>query len=53
VLARLTGADPASVRQVIRTATSPAELPPATELVEAIAGVLGVAEAGHGWLPSE
>jgi ribosomal protein S18 acetylase RimI-like enzyme len=52
VLARLTGADPARVRQVIRTATSPAELPPATELVETIAGVLGVAEAGHGWVDS-
>jgi ribosomal protein S18 acetylase RimI-like enzyme len=53
VLARLTGADPTRVRQLIRTATSPAELPPATELVETVAGVLGVAEAGHGWVPSE
>jgi ribosomal protein S18 acetylase RimI-like enzyme len=52
VLARLTGADPAQVRAVIRTAASPAELPPATELIEAIAGVVGVAEAGHGWTPS-
>jgi ribosomal protein S18 acetylase RimI-like enzyme len=52
VLARLTGADPARVRQLIRTATSPAELPPATELVETVAGVLGVAEAGHGWVDS-
>jgi hypothetical protein len=53
VLARLTGADPARVREVARTAVSPAELPPATELIESIAGVLGVAEAGHGWVPSE
>jgi len=52
VLARLTGADPTRVRQVVRTAASPAELPPATELIEAIASVLGVAEAGHGWVPS-
>jgi ribosomal protein S18 acetylase RimI-like enzyme len=53
VLARLTGADPARVRQVARTAGSPADLPPATELIEAIARVLGVAETGHGWVPSE
>ena len=49
VVARLTGADPARVREVARTAGTPAELPPATELVEAIAEVMGVAEAGHGW----
>jgi ribosomal protein S18 acetylase RimI-like enzyme len=53
VLARLTGADPARVRAVIRTAGSPADLLPATELVEAIADVLGVAEAGHGWVADE
>ncbi len=52
VLARLTGADPARVREVVRTAASPAELPPATELVEAVASVLGIAEAGHGWVAS-
>jgi GNAT superfamily N-acetyltransferase len=52
VLARLTGADPARVREVVRTAVSPAELPPAGELIETIASVLGVAEAGHGWVPS-
>jgi len=52
VLARLTGADPTRVREVVRTAASPAELPPALELVEAVASVLGVAEAGHGWVPS-
>jgi ribosomal protein S18 acetylase RimI-like enzyme len=49
VLARLTGADPRRVREVARTAASPAELPPATELVEQIAAVLGIAAAGHGW----
>jgi ribosomal protein S18 acetylase RimI-like enzyme len=52
VVARLTGADPARVRAVARTAASPAELPPAIELVEAIAEVMGVAEAGHGWVAS-
>jgi hypothetical protein len=52
VVARLTGADPARVRAVARTASRPDELPPATELVEAIAEVMGVAEAGHGWVAS-
>ncbi len=52
VVARLTGAAPARVREVARTARSPEELPPAPELVEAIAEVMGVAEAGHGWVPS-
>jgi ribosomal protein S18 acetylase RimI-like enzyme len=49
VVARLTGASPARVREVARTAASPAELPPATELVESIAALMGVSEAGHGW----
>lgn len=49
VVARLTGADPARVREVARSASSSSELPPATELVEQIAQVMGVAEAGHGW----
>jgi len=53
VVARLTGADPAHVREVARTAATPSELPPAAELVEAIAAALGVAEAGHGWVASE
>ncbi len=42
VVARLTNADPARVRAVARTAASPAELPPAEELYEQIADVLGV-----------
>ena len=42
VVARLTGADPARVRQVARTASSPAELPPAPELHEQIAELMGV-----------
>ncbi|MHB8469453.1 MAG: GNAT family N-acetyltransferase [Gaiellaceae bacterium] len=49
VVARLTGAEPARVREVARTAASPAELPPAAELVASIAALMGVAEADHGW----
>jgi GNAT superfamily N-acetyltransferase len=49
VVARLTGADARLVREVARTAPSPGDLPPATELVERIAQVMGIAEAGHGW----
>jgi len=36
----LTGADPATVRAVARTASSPAELPPARELLDQIAGAM-------------
>jgi GNAT superfamily N-acetyltransferase len=43
VVARLTGADPKRMREVARTAASPAGLPPAQELYEQIAGVLGLA----------
>ena len=42
VVGRLTGADPRRVREVARTATSPGELPPAQELYEQIATVMGV-----------
>jgi GNAT superfamily N-acetyltransferase len=42
VVARLTGADPHRVREVARTAASPEELPPAQELYEQIARLLGV-----------
>jgi ribosomal protein S18 acetylase RimI-like enzyme len=40
--ARLTGADPARVREVARVASSPSELPPARELLGQIADVLGL-----------
>ena len=43
VVARLTGADPARVREVARTAASPAELPPADELYRELAAVLRLA----------
>jgi len=42
VVGRLTGADPRRVREVARTAASPAELPPAQELYEQLATVMGV-----------
>jgi len=40
LVSRLTGADPATVRAIARTASSPAELPPARELLEQIAGAM-------------
>jgi hypothetical protein len=49
LLARLTGADPARVRAVARTGTSPAELPPADELVGQIGELLGLAGAELGY----
>ena len=49
VVARLTGAEPARVREVARTAQHAGELPPAAELIERIAEVLGVEGAGHGY----
>jgi GNAT superfamily N-acetyltransferase len=49
VVARLTGADARQVREVARTASAAADLPPATELIAAIAAVMGVSEADHGW----
>jgi ribosomal protein S18 acetylase RimI-like enzyme len=42
VLQRLTGANPANVRAVARTATSPADLPPPLEHAAAIAAALGL-----------
>jgi len=42
VVARLTGAEPAAVRAVARTAASPDELPPGPELLQQIAELLGL-----------
>src|SRR5947207_820318 len=39
---RVTGADPARVRAIVRTAASPDELPPAPELLQQIAELLGL-----------
>lgn len=52
VVARLTGADPAAVRAVARTAASPSELPPAEELLAGIAAAIGLEGAEHGWEPA-
>ncbi len=49
VVARLTGADPADVRAVVRTANLPEDLPPAAELVGDVARVLGVEGGQHGY----
>jgi ribosomal protein S18 acetylase RimI-like enzyme len=42
LVARLTGADPAEVRRVARTASSPSELPPAQELYAQIGRLMGL-----------
>ena len=42
VVSRLTGADPARVRAVARTASSPGDLPPAPELLQQIADLMGL-----------
>jgi GNAT superfamily N-acetyltransferase len=49
VVSRLTGADPADVRRVARTAATPASLPPARELLAELADALGIEGSGHGW----
>lgn len=49
VVSRLTGADPGAVRAAARTAASPAELPPAPELLESIAAAIGLEGAERGW----
>jgi ribosomal protein S18 acetylase RimI-like enzyme len=47
VVGRLTGAQPARVRAVARTAASPDELPPAPALLNEIAELMGLAGAGR------
>ncbi len=49
VVSRLTGADPEAVRRAAHTAPSPADLPPARELLAELAGVIGVEGAETGW----
>ncbi|MBA2642116.1 MAG: GNAT family N-acetyltransferase [Actinobacteria bacterium] len=49
VVTRLTGADPAAIRQIARTAPAPADLPPASELLDVLATALGIEGALHGW----
>jgi ribosomal protein S18 acetylase RimI-like enzyme len=43
VLSRLTGAEPARIREVARTAASAEDLPPAPDLAGTLAGALGLA----------
>jgi hypothetical protein len=49
VVARLTGADPVAIRRAARTADSPVDLPPAEELIDEIAAVLGFEGVGYGF----
>jgi ribosomal protein S18 acetylase RimI-like enzyme len=49
VVSRLTGAEPEAVRRIARTAPSPADLPPARELVSELASVLRIEGAETGW----
>jgi ribosomal protein S18 acetylase RimI-like enzyme len=42
LVSRLTGADREQVRRIARTAPSPSELPPANELYDRIAGLMGL-----------
>lgn len=48
VVSRLTGAEPARVRAVARTASAPDELPPPGELLQQLAEVMGLEGAGRG-----
>jgi hypothetical protein len=49
VVERYTGASQASVRAAAPVANAPADLPPASELLAGLAGVLGLSGAEHGW----
>jgi ribosomal protein S18 acetylase RimI-like enzyme len=49
VVSRLTGADAEAVRRIARTAPTPADLPPARELLSELAEALGIEGAEHGW----
>ena len=49
LMGRMTGADPDSVRATARTARSPAELPPARELLAGIAALFSLPGATHGY----
>jgi len=49
VVSRLTGADSETVRRIAVTASAPADLPPARELLAELAVALGIAGAEHGF----
>jgi hypothetical protein len=48
-VARLTGADPARIRAVARTASAVHDLPPAPELLAELAAALGLEGGEHGY----
>ena len=48
-VARLTGADPARIRAVARTTSTPGELPPAPDLLAELGEALRLEGAGHGF----
>ena len=49
VVARLSGADPEAIRRIAQTASAPAELPPAHEMLGSLAVAIGIEGAEHGW----
>jgi ribosomal protein S18 acetylase RimI-like enzyme len=49
VVSRLTGADPEAVRRIAITASAPADLAPARELLAELAAALGASGAEHGY----
>ncbi len=49
VISRLTGAKPEEVRRVARTASAPADLPPARDHLAELAELLRIEGAVHGW----
>ncbi len=49
VVSRLTGAEPDAVRRVAITAPSPADLPPARELLAELAAVMRIEGSETGW----
>jgi GNAT superfamily N-acetyltransferase len=49
VVARLTGADPVRIRDLLGTVGAPRELPPAEELLRELATAMGIEGAEHGW----
>jgi ribosomal protein S18 acetylase RimI-like enzyme len=53
VVSRLTGADPEAVRRIAITASAPADLAPARELLAQLAAALGVSGAEHGYSDAE
>jgi ribosomal protein S18 acetylase RimI-like enzyme len=53
VVSRLTGADPEAVRRIAVTASAPADLAPARELLAELADALGVSGAEHGYADAD